>query len=523
MFENDRDDFWDIDKLIPRKKGTTLSSFSTKEKTVEVVSVGIDTELSPEERKLTLPNMGATERMPERTYEKEKGLIKKVTVKHNPDKYDFHANFIKAALLYYDFKGTPCEMVSYYSYMPQYTQLTLAQRNYYFYWRTELRKGKYIKTDYSYFYLYIYELINLTEKMPRAEALKIMIRLWREYRKSLPQIDSNMSVWVQDMCLVYNLPSPIAEIKDFVFDALGNSGFKEFYLSEAESMGADGVSSMLAYLSDYDWRQGKFAGGDNREAYAKHLTGAMSGLLYHLFYEKKIMFDEGQLSKMERTAFRSALCTAEVKYRISVEYRQIAEESGLRRTVTAAIKYTENKLRALMGIKSRLAIKDLSDEYKSVIDNYFAVLFDKVNRERMLANRPEYEKLYEAESTELSMSGADEIERASWSNTARLVVEDEVYEQTETVEPEKPDTINETESVYGLDSGEMDFLCAALDGNSAQMQRICQSLGIPEESMADRINEAFADGFGDIVLELSEDGYAVIEDYREDVIKCLNR
>ena len=32
MQENDRDGFWDIDKLVP-KKNTTLAGFSTKEKT----------------------------------------------------------------------------------------------------------------------------------------------------------------------------------------------------------------------------------------------------------------------------------------------------------------------------------------------------------------------------------------------------------------------------------------------------------------------------------------------------------
>ena len=521
MFENDRDSFWDIEKLIPSKKTVKLTTFSTKEKTVEVSTVGVDEGIPKEERRLTLENMGATERKADRTYEKSRGLIKRVTVKHSPDKYDFHANFVKAALLYYDFKGAPCDFASYYSYMPQYTQLTTAQKNYYFYWRTELRRGRFIKTDYSYFYLYIYELINLPDKMPRAEALKIMIRLWREYRSALPQIDANMALWVQDMCLIYELPSPIDEIKDFVFDALGNSGFKEFYLSEAENMGADGVSSVLAYLSDYDWRSGKFAGGDNREAYAKHLTGAMSGLLSYLFYKKKIIFEDGALSKMERTAFRSALCTADIKYRICVEYRRIAEESGLRQTVTSALKYTENKLRALMGVKSRLAVKSLDEEYKSVIDNYFAVLFDKVNRERMRASRPEYEKLYEAESTGLSTVGADEIERASWSNTARLVVDEEECEPI--LPAEQPVATAEPDSVYGLGADELEFLSAILDGNLARARDVSARLGIPEEALADRINEAFADGFGDIVLEPADDGYTVIEDYREDVIKCLNR
>jgi NAD+ kinase len=46
---------------------------------------------------------------------------------------------------------------------------------------------------------------------------------------------------------------------------------------------------------------------------------------------------------------------------------------------------------------------------------------------------------------------------------------------------------------------------------------------IEVEFKADKINEAFADNFGDIILEDLGDGYAVISDYREDVKKWLTK
>ena len=523
VYDNDKDSFWDLDKLVPKK--TPLYQFSTKEKTVTVVTEG-GPDAHSDRLKLTLPadtdsetaDSGVTE------YRPEGGLIKRVTVKHKPDKFDFHANFVKAGEIYYDFKGQECDFASFYSYMPQYTQLNQAQKNYYFYWRSMVRKNKLIKTDYSYFYLYVYEILNLSDKMPREEALKLLIKLWREYRGALPNIDSNMALWVQDFCLVYNLPCPMDEIKDFVFDVMGASGFKEFYLSDAETLGKKGVSSLIAYLSDYDWRRGKYAGGDNKEAYSSHLIGAMGLVISRLFDGGKIL-SENETVTLSRSAFRSALTTASIKYKIEVEYRPMSTESELRDTVTSALKYTENKLRALMGVKSRLAVKELAPEYKAIVDRYFEELFEEANRERIRASRPEYEKLYEAESTGLSALDADEIERTSWSTTARLVETDgEEYSEPEPdIPPEITESSEDSRDTYGLDADRVEFVSAALLCDTGKMKEICDRVGMLADAIADEINEAFVDGFGDVVLEECDGEYRVIEDYREDVETWLHK
>ena len=525
MSDIDRDDFWDIDKLVP-KKMAPLTTFSTKEKLVDVEistpeSETQDTADNAAARKLTPPAPTAkTQESREVVYTPASGLLKRVSIRHTPDKYDFHANFVKAAELYFDFKTNPCDFAPYYSYMPQYTQLNQAQKNYYFYWRSMVRRKKYIKTDYSYFYLYVYEIINLPELIPPKQGLDLLLDVWCEYRKALPNIDANMALWVQDYCLVYQLDCPIDRIREFVFSVVGASGFKEFYLSDAETLGPEGAASVIAYLSDYDWRSGKFSGGENKEAYERHLIGAMSVLVSRLLLGGKILTEDWTVAKMERSAFRSALTTSASKYRISVEYRPISEETELRGIVTAALKYTENKLRALMGVKSRLAVKDLPPEYRTLIDEYFTELFDKVNRERQRANRPEYEKNYELQTNELSFAYADEIERASWSTTARLVEDIDEYKDdtvteapaTETAATSSEDSVN----TYGLDNARIRFIKAALDQNAAEMRAIAAELGEIEDSLADEINEAFADGFGDVILEIGDDGYTVIDDYKEE-------
>lgn len=525
MSEQDRDSFWDIEKLIPKKSTSGLSAFSSKEKLTEIDIPSSDAVPEDKERfKLTQPERSDEDEI---SYTPSAGLLKRVTIRRIKEKYDFHANFVKAAELYFDFKAPKCDFVPFFSYMPQYTQLNQAQKNFYFYWRSEVRSGRFPKTDNSYFYLLVYEIINLPHLVLPSEGLVLLVDLWREYRGSLSGIDSNMALWVQDYCLIHRLECPMDKIRDFVFTAVGASGFKEFYLSDAETLSPKGTSSVLAYLSDYDWRSGKYANGENKEPYERHLTGAMSLIVSRLLLGGRIISDEGSTARLERTAFRSALTTSAVKYRICVEYRPIAEQTDLRVIVTAAIKYTENRLRALMGVKSRLAIKGLPDEYKSVIDSYFGVYFDKVNRERARSARPEYEKNYEVEREELSFADADEIERASWTTTARLVEDAEEYR---VLEPEAPPLAPQHEQAaregadsYGLSAEHISFISAALKADFDELRAIAERASALADSMADEINESFADGFGDVILEPSEEGYRIIDDYIEDVTEWLSK
>ncbi len=517
MKEYDRDSFWKIDKLVPKKQ-SSLSTFSSGQKLVDYTIPSDNAAKADGRFKLTVQNGGNPDKKEDFVYS-PKGLIKQVVVRHIPDKFDFHANFVKAAHLYFDFTGSPCEFAPFYSYMPQYTQMNEAQKNYYFYWRSMVRSGNYIKTDYSYFYLYVYEIINLPELIPAEVGIEMLSDLWRAYRKALPNIDTSMALWIQDYCLSYNVVCPMEKLRDFIFSVIGNASFKEFYLSDAETLGDVGTSSVVAYLSDYDWRCGKYAGGDNKEVYSKHLLGAMSLIVSSLLAGGRIL-GNAEVAKMERRAFKGALTTSAVKYLISCEYRPIAAETELRGIITAAVKYTENKLRALMGVKSRLAVRELPCEYSALIDSYFAELFDRVNRERARAARPEYEKHYESWDSGISLTDADEIERASWSTTARLVENIDEYEDSDATPTEvvcEPQNAPDAAESFGLDKDRIEFISAALAENYAEMRAISERTGELADSIADGINEAFSDGFGDVILESVPDGYVIIEDYKEDI------
>ncbi len=527
--DNERDDFWDLDKIVPKKKPVPTTFATTQKTTVHKIDGKDDGR--KDERKLSFDNMPSRSTSEEFTYYPESaGLIRSITIKRFVDKYDFYGNFRKAALIYYDYKQPKCDFASFYSYMPQYTQFNAQQKSYYFYWRDEVRHGRYIQSDYSYVYLLAYEILNLPDKIPPEEGIKLLCKLWREYREPLPRIDAYFSQWIQDYCFVHNLPCPMHEIRDFVFDVVASSDFKEFYLSDLKSAGDDGVEAMIAYLSDYDWRKGRFAEDDNPDnirIYRNHMLGAMRMLIGELCGDFSDL-STAQTAKLTRDAFPHSLCTHAVKCKLTIEYVPLSSDENLRNAVTAGVRYTENKLRAFFGVKSRLGIKDLPDEAKRILDYYFDSIFEmeRLRKERDLA--PEYENLYNAEKKALSFADADEIERASWTTTARLVDGSEEYAEDEedvvSAEGEKPQAedgsnVPKETAVAGNDSRRFGLS----DEDIALIRRELDSADADIDDMAfERINEAFANNFDDIILEHDGERYVIIEDYRDDISAWLD-
>ncbi|MBQ8372127.1 MAG: TerB N-terminal domain-containing protein [Clostridia bacterium] len=543
----ERDDFWDLDKLVPKKRAT-LSPFategSTREYTVPPAAVtleGENTERGTADRRLNLDALGVkrgVKTSESLTYYPEGGLIKSVTVHHFIDRYDFYDNFRKSAEIFFDYRTERCEFAQFYSYMPQYSQLTREQKNYYFYWRDEIRHGRYIRTDYSYVYLYVYEILNLPDRIPPEEGIRLLCRLWREYRQRLPRLDNYFSIWVQDYCLVHRLGCPMDEIGDFIFDIIAVSSFKEFYLSDIENTDR-GSAALLAYFSDYDWRRGKYVCGvqgadasaseNAKTFYTAHMEGVMSLVLRGIIPKITGGVDGAETVTLRRDAFPNSLCTHMVKRKLEIEYYPIAGAEGLRRGITAAVKHAENRLRALLGVKSRLAVRELPDEYREIIDYYFDAVTRRQKKEEARASAPEYERLYDAPREDMSFAGADEIERLSWDTTLRLVEgsedDGEQQEEISALADEQSDASSvsmsngmgekdsSSENTYGLDSEELSFLRSIIreDGGYAA----------DADSLAERVNEKFADGFGDVILEYGDDGYHLIEDYKEDITDWL--
>ncbi|MBR6052736.1 MAG: hypothetical protein IKP55_03015, partial [Clostridia bacterium] len=277
-----------------------------------------------------------------------------------------------------------------------------------------------------------------------------------------------------------------------------------------------GLGALLSALSDYSFASGKYAAGENATLFSEHIPASLLPVVRRLLSEEKTTRD-GTV-KRTRRAFLGALCSYFSKYEITVEYRSFSGSLSLRRRVTAAVKYAENRLRGILAVRSRLAVSDLEGWAKAEIDRYFDRLAEKMKLERQTRERPAYEALYDAEDRTISFSGADEIERASWENARILVPEDEAPATVPAPPASEPPqiTVGNGEDMF-LTNEQTEFLAALLAGDRARLARAAERAGTSVDGMVETVNERASEVFGDVVIESTGDGYTVIGDYSEEV------
>ena len=239
---------------------------------------------------------------------------------------------------------------------------------------------------------------------------------------------------------------------------------------------------------------------------------------------------------MVRNAFEEALASYRVRYRIEIDYASFSRSHEMRFLVSNILKHTENRLRALLGVKSRLSIYSLPTNVRDCIDRYCDEFFprrphQKTDREREI---PAYEKLYDLPERELDLSRARSIELQSWETTKRLTeaFADEVTPPPETTddpleaEPRPPMAETKQTPIEAGSEAPADgslrallgqlypFAEAAYRADFKGERTVSAELGMLPDVVADRVNEIAADALGDILLVDDGDGYLVLDDYR---------
>ena len=560
--EKELNDFWDIDLLVPSKKERrhtgSSSNVSFDTKTVEVSSAPVQEASSSIIHSSTfsdgkfvrfIPPHTAEEfenrPIPEDEYVRENSLIHSVKIYNKSSKYNFYEKFLEDAKKYSSRVGEECPAVPFFSYTPQYEQMNRAQLAYYFWWRENVRKGIYLDADYSYILLYLYELINLSVEMDKNYCLDMMCNIWLKYGKQHAFIGRYLSEWVCDFCLIHHLPAPSDKLKSIYPEIMKNCLIKEFYVvgGKGDSVVGETCAEMLiATASSYDYKKSRYATEERLAFMEKHMIGALESVL-NRFSDNNALFGGFRTGIAENTAVRNsysgALCSVTVRRKIEIQYYSISRSYELRYLVGDILKYSENRLRKLWGIKSRLSIYALPMSIKKCIDEYFDLLIPKNDADAIMIERyaektrgaytePEYERFYDAPKQKLSPERADEIEHDSWETT-RILVETFDDDTKVDVQASKESAVescllnvsNDTEPSH---PGEVSlktalgnkycFLVAVRDENIREQRRLSSELSYLPETLVDEINEIAADICGDIIIEESDEGYRVIEEYR---------
>lgn len=377
---------------------------------------------------------------PETVYRPEHSLLHEVRIYPWRTAYTYYEQFRGHALKLHPREGSECAEVDFFSYMPQYTQLTREQLHYYLWWRTNFRKGIYLHAAFSYLLLYLYEQINLSGKIPPEEGQQNILRLWLSYRGEHPRLDVLVREWLCDYSLLHRLPPP-ALPRALYGELLAGCRLKEFYVSGWQGTEEE-VLAILLFCNNYDYKKSKFYRADTAELYDRVLSGAVAAALSFFREKNGGIGHSAGVSTITRDAFAGAVCSYRLKRRIEVDYASFSHTHELRYIMTDVLKYAENAIRAKISVKSRLTVYQISTELRRVLDAYLEGAIPKkapIRYEKKA--EPDYEKRYEIPVRPISPEHAAKIEAESWETTRRLV---EAFGGDGEPTPEPPVTGNRT-------------------------------------------------------------------------------
>lgn len=533
-----RDDPSDKEKPVPRRENPPVVRQGFDTSAVEITSYLPDDaggERSGSALTAKYSPKPTAPQAPDDEYAPAPPLIRGVKIFRWKNSYNYYEEFRRDALRLLTAKGTPCAPVAFFSYVPQYVQLTEAQLRYYLCFRDCVRRGSCPKdADYSYVLLLIYEIINLGDAADTREGQELLCSIWSGYREVYPRLDRYLADWICDYSLIHHLPPPVGICDRGLAD---NSTLKEFYVyyGEGENISLGYAHALMRFCSGYDYRKSKFAVGDNLALYDKHLSGALARVIDacsgggHML--SAALLAENRIT---RDAYSGALCASEMKRRLEISYCSFSRSHELRFIVSDILKYAENRLRGYLGIKSKLSVFGLPKPLAAAIDAYFDDNLMPVRHIKDFSPAlPEetYERLYDAPVSAFSPENAARIEELSWKTTRLLVdafggegrSEDGASPKEkalpsvskEVAPPEKVDE-NDRETLHSaLDAEMLAFIYAVMRGDAAEADRLSKKRGLLADAFADEINSVAADAIGDVILEDCGEGFGVIEDYRE--------
>lgn len=281
------------------------------------------------------------------------------------------------------------EFVNFKSYWPTYGHMTGPQTKWYFYWRNEVRHGRYPQTDLSYIFLHVYELINGVGWETPVQGYEQLSALWEAYRGTFKRLDHYLGGWIADFSFVHKLDIPL---RDIVMRAKGLGGdLAELELVRCLTAEPGQLTlPALALMSDYDVTKSKFYTGPGKEAldrYFPPVVALVDGYARRKHGRSLLeMYPPEPPAMRERYLFRSAVYDISLYgYSVLVPVTRISKSPPLRSLITRLLRLTENKLRALMDYRGRLKGISMDPELDSLVEKFLEREFRKAEREAKTA------------------------------------------------------------------------------------------------------------------------------------------
>lgn len=285
----------------------------------------------------------------------------------------YHRNdFIEDMKRYENKKGKECAFVPFMQYYPSYDSMDKHQKDYYFYWRNEIRGGVYPKTDLSYIFLYVYELLSGVGYKNSSDGYNMLLNVWENYRTEFPKLDRCLFSWSIDYTWLHNLGFAMPNWENISLpydDAIKNIIIEKY----AEKLPLKLPFVLIDSLCDYSLVRSKFY-NDGHQLLLNEAIPRVVALADAFLYKKTgkgifTTYGSVKSKKQVHYIYQGANCK-NANQRTEISVKDYINSPKLRNYINELVRLAENTLRELYSYRGKLRGVELDNETARLIQSF---------------------------------------------------------------------------------------------------------------------------------------------------------
>ncbi len=521
----DKNEFWSIDKLIPRVSVSHTFATESKNQNAPIRNLALDDVQTDFERPV---------------YPNNSRVVSSYQLSCS-------APFSSPLLpILKNIPAVPCSFVPCNTFSPSYLSLNEAQRAYFHYFCQCADEGKTVQTSFAYLQLYL--CLKMARCQYKTALPKEVFAVWHRYRTSFPLLDRLFCDTLCDYSYLTGLPLPFEEIgsvftePDFqIRPFLMDLYFFDYLFTEEHTLSAKEMNLVLRMMTDIGFRKSK--------AYRSHpifssvLEDAVhKALKMGLFNRKDLnrsLFSIQIPSRLraERRLFPGLPNEETPNRKISITYLPLIHDENIRDRFAETIRYLEHRVRKILKIKNSLSRIHISEEHRFFLEGILLEYEHLGAAEAPGEPQRSLEKPYQKRKLDINFSEASKIQEDSWAVTEKLTEqytettgdtviigaqseEDDQFDQTYQNEFEKLEKLSACgddefwELAGRLSESEDQFMKIAVNLGPNKARQYCLANGMFFEAVFAAVNSKAQDTIGDCVFD---NAGAIYDDYRENL------
>ncbi|MDJ0331782.1 TerB N-terminal domain-containing protein [Planococcus sp. S3-L1] len=130
---------------------------------------------------------------PKKTTSQQDGFVIEYSYGHS------YEGFVKDSMNNAESRWAKTKEIPFQSYWPTFENLDKPKLRWYLYWREQVLKNNYLEVDLSYIFIFVYELMNYSFNRSAAFNVSMMVRLLDNYKEQHPKLSKYLHEWLADM------------------------------------------------------------------------------------------------------------------------------------------------------------------------------------------------------------------------------------------------------------------------------------------------------------------------------------